>query len=232
MYKFCCGFGHREYFEDLEECLKREIYFAIRLGCTTFYTGGMGTFDRAFAAAVRSWKKQFPHIRLILVIPYLTKELQRNKQEYERLYDAIVKPAVLDSVHPKYAISKRNRWMVQKSTVVIAYNRVAFGGAYEAIQYAKSQGKAVIQIPAFSIVGQLLDKIPLEISARSEILFKIMSRIDEKDAHALERHSRQKKFAKDTMGGELMFADEHFLTLFMQAMKELEEEKARKLQKS
>ena len=65
---------------------------------------------------------------------------------YEALYDEILIPAELDGVHPKAAIGLRNRWMVDRSDIVIAALHRDFGGAAEAVRYAEKRGKEVVRI--------------------------------------------------------------------------------------
>lgn len=63
-------------------------------------------------------KRKYPglSIRLVLVIPYMTHQLNRDKEYYEASYDDIVIPSELIGIHYKAAIKKRNRWMVIKQT--------------------------------------------------------------------------------------------------------------------
>lgn len=49
-------------------------------------------------------------------------------------------------VHPKAAIKKRNRWMIDECDFVIGYIQRDHGGAYDAIQYAKQMKKQVIMV--------------------------------------------------------------------------------------
>ena len=52
----------------------------------------------------------------------------------------------IELVLKKFAITHRNRFAVNESDYVIAYVRTTWGGAYEAIQYAKRQRKHVINL--------------------------------------------------------------------------------------
>ena len=136
-------------------------------GVRVFYTGGMGEFDELFARTVRSMKQDFPSLRLVLVMPYLTQKIAIGKSHpgaayggqiaratfdvpgmgwHEGLYDEILIPAELDGVHPKAAIGLRNRWMVDCSDIVIAALHRDFGGAAEAVRYAEMVGKEVVRI--------------------------------------------------------------------------------------
>ena len=69
-------------------------------GVTEFWTGGMGNFDGSFSAAVRGLKRKYPDIKLILIKPYFSNELNTNKEYYEYTYDDVVIPDVLVGVHP------------------------------------------------------------------------------------------------------------------------------------
>lgn len=164
----CCGFGHRILLIDIEKPLREVLERLVEeRGVRVFYTGGMGEFDELFARTVRGMKRECPSLRLVLVLPYLTRELSTGKQRYgaayggqiaratsvgpghgwyEALCDEILIPAELDGVHPKAAIGLRNRWMVDRSDIVIAALHRDFGGAAEAVRYAEARGKEVVRI--------------------------------------------------------------------------------------
>ena len=109
-------------------------------------TGGMGDFDGKFASAVRTLKRKYPDIKLLLIKPYFSGELNTNKEYYKYMYDEVVIPDVVASVHPKSAITKRNRWMVEESDFIVSYVTRDFGGAYTAIKYATKLGKKTISV--------------------------------------------------------------------------------------
>ena len=73
MEKVCSGFGHRTVFGNIELAVQACVIQAIEMGCTVFYTGAMGEFDRVFISAVRAAKRRYPALglRLICVKPYL-----------------------------------------------------------------------------------------------------------------------------------------------------------------
>ena len=144
--KACCGFGHRNIFENINEKLDNVIDTAIQKGCDVFYTGAMGEFDRLFSSAVRRVKKDHPNIKLICVKPYCTNDINTDRDYYAAMYDAVIIPDELAGIHYKAAIKARNRWMIGNSDVVIAYTIRDHGGAYEALQYAHKKNKNIIQI--------------------------------------------------------------------------------------
>ena len=144
--KVCCCFGHRDVFKDITEKLDTSVARAIEDGCTTFMTGGDGEFDMMFASAVRRAKKNHPHITLKLIKPYFSNTWNTQQEYFTALYDEIIVPEELASIHFKGAITHRNRWMADKADVIIAYVRREFGGAYTAIEYAKKQNKQIFYI--------------------------------------------------------------------------------------
>ena len=144
--KACCGFGHRNVFENISSKLDNAVEEAIAQGCEIFYTGAMGDFDSLFSSAVRSAKKVYPHIKLIGVKPYFTNDINTDKDYYAALYDDIIIPDELAGIHPKAAIKARNRWMIDNSDIVLIYTVRNFGGAYEAKRFAERNGKRLIKI--------------------------------------------------------------------------------------
>ncbi|MBE6639507.1 MAG: DUF1273 domain-containing protein [Ruminococcaceae bacterium] len=145
--KMCCGFGHRDVFKDIVGELKSILEdWIVNNGVGTFMTGGMGDFDLQFAKAVRELKCQYPYIELVLIKPYFTNDLNTNKVYYESMYDSVLIPDVLMGVHYKSAIKLRNRWMIERCDCVLVYVNREFGGAYDALKYARKQGKTVIHL--------------------------------------------------------------------------------------
>ena len=142
----CCAFGHREVYENITEQLDKAVLEAAAQGCVIFYTGAMGRFDSLFASAVRKAKRNYPNIKLICVKPYMTKEINENGDYLYSLYDDIIIPTELADIHPKSAIPKRNRLLVDWSDIVIGYIKRQYGGAYTAIRYARSIKKEVIML--------------------------------------------------------------------------------------
>ena len=146
----CTFAGHREVYQaniadKLDEAISRIIK---NDDCFRFLVGGMGDFDGMCSSAVRRAKRNYPNkqISLELILPYLTQELNENKSYYEISYDDVVVPIELAGVHYKSAITKRNRWMVDKSDWMIAFVYRDFGGAYTSLRYAEKKGLQIINL--------------------------------------------------------------------------------------
>lgn len=113
-----------------------------------FYSGGSGDFDAQCETAVRIEKSKHleKHIQITLILPYMSNRLNINKEYYETMYDDVIVPIELYGIHPKAAITKRNRWMVDRSDYVIACLWRDFGGAFETVKYAEKSGKNIIML--------------------------------------------------------------------------------------
>ena len=85
------------------------------------------------AACARSWKAR---IRLYLVRPYLTAEIQPPGAYYEATFDGVFIAPELLGLHYKRHMH-RNRWMVDRAQVLLSYVTRDFGGASARLRYAK-----------------------------------------------------------------------------------------------
>lgn len=128
----------------VEEILR---YHAARQRELLCYCGGYGGFDDLCAKVCRKVKKDFPNVRVIFVAPYLSKSYQDQMNFYlsQGLYDEAIYPP-LEDVLPRFAIVKRNEWMVRQADLVLAYVVVSFGGAAKTLEYARRKGKPVCNL--------------------------------------------------------------------------------------
>ena len=134
---FC---GHRDVFdpEAVGAWLNETVEGLIREGADYFYLGGYGQFDALAAAVVRKQKERYPLIRSVLMLPYLDRSFDASA------YDETVYPS-LESVPKRFAVSRRNEYMIDRSDVVIAFVTHSFGGAYKTLCYAQRKQKWIIQ---------------------------------------------------------------------------------------
>lgn len=139
----CCFFGHRDAPCDICESLLPVLTDLIDHGIDSFLVGNHGSFDHAVLNVLRGLKESYPHIVYHVVLAYMPeqKESAPHYEPWETLY-----PEGLEAVHPRYAISWRNRWMLQQSDVVVTYITHSWGGAAQFTEQAKRQKKTVINI--------------------------------------------------------------------------------------
>ncbi len=86
--KGCCFAGHGKitYTQETYHKLINLLNMLItEENVSEFSVGNYGEFDRLCANAVKSLKEKHSHIRLNLVIPYLTADINENKKFYYKI---------------------------------------------------------------------------------------------------------------------------------------------------
>ncbi len=121
----------------LEQWMEKTLLALIQEGADQFLLGGYGDFDNFAAKMVRKCKNTHPDIHSLLVIPYLGRDFNPN------IYDNSVYP-YLEEVPKRFAISKRNEWMVEEADVVVAYLINYAGGSGRTMEYAQRKKKKII----------------------------------------------------------------------------------------
>jgi hypothetical protein len=149
-------FGHRitTDFKRIEENLTPIIKDLIeKKPYVIFLIGRNGEFDEYAASLIKIAQRDFcmDDSDLTLILPYEVADMEY----YEKYYDDIIIPECLEGVHPKSAISKRNRWMVEKADLLIVYTEKKQGGAYTAMRYAEK-----LHIPVINLASTAEDSRP------------------------------------------------------------------------
>ncbi len=144
MERTCTFFGHK----DTPESVKADLYAAIENlivehGVETFYVGNQGYFDFYTRAALRQLQQKYP-IRYAVVLAYMPGE-NTEYGDYGGYGDTML-PEGIEEIHPKFAISWRNDWLLRQSDYVISYIHHGWGGAARYVQKAYRQGKTVINL--------------------------------------------------------------------------------------
>lgn len=142
---FC---GHRDFVETAEAenqltmFLEKYARENVRLVC---YNGGYGNFDYFAAKCVQRMQEQYSNIRNCLVLPYIDQPFLERIEIFKNHFNETIYPP-LESVPRKYAIIRRNEWMVDSADIVIAYITYSWGGAARTLEYARRKKKNIIQI--------------------------------------------------------------------------------------
>lgn len=138
----CTFFGHRECPGTVKCNLRKVIIELIAIyGVEMFYVGNQGRFDAIVRSVLRELKEEYPQIDYAVVLAYMP----CNQNENEDTSDTIL-PEGIEFVHPRYAISWRNNWMLQQSDYVVTYITHSWGGAAKFADKARKQGKRVFDI--------------------------------------------------------------------------------------
>ena len=71
----------------------------------------------------------------------------KTEQQLETLF-----PEELDKTPSRYAISKRNNWLIKNSQCLITYTKRKFSNCYKLIETASKRGLKIINISDFEFI--------------------------------------------------------------------------------
>lgn len=148
MKKVCCFAGHSDTYETKEifsSLLSKAENLIINENVSEFRVGNYGNFDKLSAKAIRKLKEKHP-IKLILVVPYLSTEIIKNKEYYEKSFDEILVAPLPLNTPKKLGIIKCNEYIVDTSHFLIYYVLTHTTGADRTLSYAKRKKRITISI--------------------------------------------------------------------------------------
>ena len=134
-------FGHKDTPKEIEPTLRSTLIDLIEnKNVTVFYVGNNGNFDTMVRRQLENLSQTYP-ITYNVVLAYLP----TKKSEYDDYANTIL-PEGIETVHKRFAISYRNKWMVEQSDIVVTYVARTYGGAWQFKAMAERQGKTVIEL--------------------------------------------------------------------------------------
>ena len=140
----CTFYGHRECPESIREELNNCLIKLIEEeNVTDFYVGNQGAFDRIVYNVLKELKKTYGHISCTVVLAYMPGEREKRSPED---YRETQLPEEVERSPRRYAIDRRNRWMLRQADVVVTYIVHNWGGAAKFAELAKRQKKQVIEL--------------------------------------------------------------------------------------
>ena len=144
MGKTCTFFGHHDCPSTVKPKLRSVLVDLIEHHkMDTFYVGQQGTFDAMVRSVLRELSAKYPHIRYGVVL----ERLPRKRGAFDsRDFSDTMLPEGIETVHPRYAISWRNNWMLKQSDAVVTYITHPWGGAAQFAEKAVRQKKWVINL--------------------------------------------------------------------------------------
>lgn len=137
-------FGHRDAPDTIKHILRKSIVDLIECnGVDLFYLGNQGAFDRMTIKILRELAEEYPKIKYYVVRAYVPQDKERLGLNEN---DRTIYPACLDKTPSKYAIIKRNNWMLERADFIITYVTHITSGAYEFKHLAEEKRKTVINL--------------------------------------------------------------------------------------
>ncbi len=147
----CTFFGHRDCPDSIKPALQSQIEDLItKYGVDMFYVGNQGQFDALVRRLLKELTGKYPHINYAVVLAYMPREGSDPAD-----YADTMLPEGIEKVHPCYAISWRNDWLLKQADYVVAYVTHSWGGAAKYTDKAKRQGKTVVTLRKETIQEEL-----------------------------------------------------------------------------
>ena len=160
--KSCCFTGHRAsklpwgYDENdlrcvaLKEKLDAVIVAVYESGVTHFITGMANGCDMYCAEAVLKLKAQHPDLTLEAAVPYDGQEEKWSRDLRDRYNNILINCDAVNIISDRYTsfcMMQRNKYMVDRSSILIACYDGKAGGTWNTIKYAMDLDREIIQIP-------------------------------------------------------------------------------------
>ena len=134
-------FGHKDTPKEIEPTLRTTLIDLIENhNAAVFYVGNNGNFDTMVRRQLENLSQTYP-ITYNIVLAYIP----TKKSEYDSFTNTLL-PEGIETIPKRFAISYRNKWMVEQSDVVVTYVTHSFGGAAQFKAMAERQGKTVIEL--------------------------------------------------------------------------------------
>lgn len=141
----CTFFGHSDCPDNLETALVHILAELItKHDVKMFYVGNQGRFDKIVLRVLRIMNTidliEFNYAVVLAYMPDKQQGFVRYVQGETML------PEGIETVHPKFAISWRNMWMLNHADYVVSYTKHSWGGAAKYTEKVRRMGKKVINI--------------------------------------------------------------------------------------
>ena len=158
----CCFTGHRaeklpwRYNEQDPRCreLKQRLYDTVEAvyssGFTRFICGMAQGCDLYFCEAVLALRAQHPEIFLEAAVPFpgqADRWPAKERARYDRLITECDKTTVVSPEYSTGCMMKRNRFMVDRSDLIIACYDGQSGGTLNTLRYALEKNVRILHLP-------------------------------------------------------------------------------------
>lgn len=141
----CTFFGHRNCDDAVKNKLRKVLEeLIVQKGVKQFYVGTHGNFDLYVYQVLCELRKKFPEINFSVVLAYMPGK--REIGDKFGWYQMTIYPNGVEKVPKRFAVSYRNRWMVEQADYVVTYIRRFVGGAAQFAELAKRKGKVCFNL--------------------------------------------------------------------------------------
>lgn len=157
-----CFTGHRAISRDDMRTAAEKTAEQVRLlynkGIFNYYAGGALGYDLAASVTLLNLKNTMPRLTLNLALPcpgYMKKWSEGEIALFERVKSRADSCVYVSDEYHRGCMHKRNRYMVDRSSVCIAYMTEESGGTVSTVSYALKKGLKVINVAGDLPYGQI-----------------------------------------------------------------------------
>ena len=137
----CTFFGHSDAPDSLKETLYREISMLIENGdVKKFYVGNNGNYDFLVQVVLARLSRNRGDFEFSIVLSFPDEKALSNNQRDTVFVEG------LEKALPRFAISKRNEWLIKNSDFAIVYLKHGFSNCSKWVQKARKKGLRIISI--------------------------------------------------------------------------------------
>ena len=135
----CAFIGHKDAPDSVLVSLREEVKKLIEKGVSTFYVGNHGKFDSTVLAVLKELSGEYS-FEYYVVLAYHPKAGEIGDFEHTVLPDGI------ENVPLRFAVSFRNKWMMDQADYIVSFVKHSWGGAAQFKEYAIKHNKDVIEL--------------------------------------------------------------------------------------
>ncbi len=139
----CTFFGHKDSPREIETMILSTLIDLIEnRQVDTFYVGNNGNYDAMVIKKLKVLMQIYPQLQCTVVLAYLPKN--DGEESFYRGLDTLY-PEECGKAPRKFAIDRRNHWMLARSEYVVTYVE-RDGGAFKFKNIALKAGKNVVEL--------------------------------------------------------------------------------------
>lgn len=131
--------------EKTEKCAENLILEGIEI----FIAGGAIGYDLLCADIVLKLREKYPHIKLKIVLPCPDNDKyfsENAKKHYEKIFEQADEIIILSEKYFNGCMHKRNRYMVDNSSILICLCMKEEGGSFYTKKYAQNKNLIIYDL--------------------------------------------------------------------------------------
>ena len=138
----------------LKERLRSVAESAVQEGFEHFLCGMAEGCDLYFCEIMLALREKYPHITLEAALPCPSQSehwSEASQARYRSLLERCDYETMVSQTYSSGCMQRRNRYMVDHSSLLIAVHDGLPGGTRSTIEYAISRGVSVVDIPIYAV---------------------------------------------------------------------------------